>query len=153
MQTKTVNSYGIIPIRKTAAGFEMLVIHMYGSAGGTHWTFPKGRPESGETPLQSALRECKEEVGLTPAVVWEDAPITEMYSFIHDDTQIEKTVTFYFGIIEHGEVRIQLEEIVEALWLPLAEVTKRLTHESAQAVYIRALEIITERTNLTSSRP
>jgi bis(5'-nucleosidyl)-tetraphosphatase len=146
MQTKIVHSYGIIPIRKTETGLEMLVIHMYGSAGGTHWTFPKGRPEPGETALQSALRECREEVSLTPVQVWEDAPIIETYTFTHEDTQIEKTVTFYIGVIEQGEVRIQPEEIVEALWLPLTAVAERLTHESAQTVYSKAVQLITERT-------
>lgn len=30
------------------------------------WTFPKGKPESGETYLQTAYRECIEETGLVP---------------------------------------------------------------------------------------
>ncbi len=146
MQTKTVHSYGIIPIRKTETGLEMLVIHMYGSAGGTHWTFPKGRPEPGETPLQSALRECKEEVGIVPVAVWEHAPIVETYTFTHDDVQIEKTVTFYIGVVEDSEVAIQPEEIKEACWLPLKEVPKKLTHESAQSVFTQALVLINART-------
>jgi 8-oxo-dGTP pyrophosphatase MutT (NUDIX family) len=138
METKIVHSYGIIPVRKTEAGLELLLIHMYGSAGGTHWTFPKGRPEVGETPLEAALRECKEEVGLIPARVYEDDSILEHYSFIHGDIAIDKTVTYYVGLIENGEVTIQPEEIKEATWLPLNEVSARLTYPAAQLVLEQA---------------
>lgn len=138
MQTKIVHSYGIIPVRKTEAGLELLLIHMYGSAGGTHWTFPKGRPEAGETPLESALRECKEEVGLVPTKVYSDDPILEHYMFTFEGVQIEKTVTFFVGSIDSPEVTIQPEEIKEAVWLPLAEVSARLTYPAAQSVLVQA---------------
>jgi len=134
MQTKIVHSYGIIPVHKTEAGLELLLIHMYGSAGGTHWTFPKGRPEEGETPLVSALRECKEEAGLVPVKVYSDDPILEQYTFTFEGTQIEKTVTFFVGIIDNPDVTIQPEEIKEAAWLPLSLVSARLTYPAAQSV-------------------
>jgi 8-oxo-dGTP diphosphatase len=37
--------------------------------GGYHWTFPKGRPDPGEHPLDTALRETLEETGHRPVVV------------------------------------------------------------------------------------
>jgi 8-oxo-dGTP pyrophosphatase MutT (NUDIX family) len=138
METKIVHSYGIIPVRKTETGLELLLIHMYGSAGGTHWTFPKGRPEAGETPIESALRECKEEVGLMPSYVYVEDPILEHYTFTHEDIFIEKTVTFYIGIIEGGEVTIQPEEIKAAVWMPVGEVSARLTYPAAQLVLAQA---------------
>ena len=148
METKLVNSFGIIPVRKTATGLELLLIHMYGSAGGTHWTFPKGRPEVGEAPLTSALRECQEEVGLTPSFVYENDPILEHYTFVHDGIQIEKTVTFFVGIIEGGDVTIQPSEIVEAVWLPLPEVSARLTYPAAQGVLRSVTELLTRKSLL-----
>ncbi len=33
------------------------------------WTFPKGRPDAGETPEQAALREVKEETGYSANVI------------------------------------------------------------------------------------
>ena len=33
------------------------------------WTFPKGRPEAGETPEETALREVKEETGVEATIV------------------------------------------------------------------------------------
>jgi 8-oxo-dGTP pyrophosphatase MutT (NUDIX family) len=138
MQTKIVHSYGIIPVHKTETALELLLIHMYGSAGGTHWTFPKGRPEAGETPLESALRECKEEAGLVPSHVYTNDPILEHYTFMYEGVQIEKTVTFFVGIIDNPTFTIQPEEIKEAAWLPLAEVSARLTYPAAQSVLAQA---------------
>src|SRR5438067_9191807 len=34
------------------------------ATGTTHWDIPKGGPEDGETPLDTALRETKEEIGI-----------------------------------------------------------------------------------------
>jgi 8-oxo-dGTP pyrophosphatase MutT (NUDIX family) len=36
---------------------------------GYHWTFPKGKPEYGELPIETALRETVEETGLSPIVI------------------------------------------------------------------------------------
>lgn len=142
MEIKKVASFGIIPVRKLGDSIEVLVIHMYGSAGGTHWSFPKGRPEGGETPLESALRECSEEVGLTPAAVFTDDPISEHYTFIHEGIQIEKTVTYFVGMVEIGEIAIQVSEIKEAVWLPPSLVSDRLTYPAAQAVFAEAIQLL-----------
>lgn len=40
---------------------ELLLCHV---TGHDHWDLPKGRPDAGETPLQTALRETREECGL-----------------------------------------------------------------------------------------
>lgn len=37
--------------------------------GGYHWTFPKGRPDDGEHPTRTALRETTEETGHRPRIV------------------------------------------------------------------------------------
>ncbi|MGO9027191.1 MAG: NUDIX hydrolase [Acidimicrobiales bacterium] len=39
-----------------------------GHYGGYHWTFPKGRPEVGEHPSATALRETLEETGHRPVI-------------------------------------------------------------------------------------
>ncbi len=135
METKKVYSYGIIPIHKTTAGLEILVIHMYGSAGGTHWTFPKGRPEAGETPLQSATRECYEEVGITPDTIFGEQPLSESYTFTYEGVSIEKTVTFFIGLVTDTAIVIQPSEIKEACWLPIAEVRARLTHQNTKEFF------------------
>jgi len=36
---------------------------------GYYWTFPKGHPEDGELPIETAVRETLEETGVTPIVI------------------------------------------------------------------------------------
>jgi 8-oxo-dGTP pyrophosphatase MutT (NUDIX family) len=55
----SVLSAGVIPTRRTAAGWRLLVLRAY-----KNWDFPKGRVEPGEEPLDAAKREATEETGL-----------------------------------------------------------------------------------------
>ncbi len=51
-------SCGIVVVNPT---HELLLCHATGTA---HWDIPKGGMDAGETPLQTALRETREESGL-----------------------------------------------------------------------------------------
>lgn len=53
-----VDHEGRVLLRKPAGGF-----------GGYSWTFPKGKPDPGETPEQAALREVREETGVEVEIV------------------------------------------------------------------------------------
>ena len=55
-----VLSAGVVPLRRTAQGWRMLVLRAY-----KNWDFPKGRVESGEEPIDAAKRETAEETGIT----------------------------------------------------------------------------------------
>ena len=52
-------SAGIIPVRRTEAGWRVLVLRAY-----RNWDFPKGLIEPGEEPLAAARREAAEEADL-----------------------------------------------------------------------------------------
>lgn len=53
-------SAGVVPVRFTSAGPRLLLLRAY-----RHWDFPKGGVESGEAPLDAAIREVEEETGIT----------------------------------------------------------------------------------------
>lgn len=63
----------VIPFRRTAAGLEFAVLKRRDDE---HWQFVAGGGEEGETPLQAAERETKEEVGITAAVMRLDSLAT-----------------------------------------------------------------------------
>ena len=63
-------SAGVIPLRRTADGWRVLVLRAY-----RNWDFPKGRVEAGEEPLDAARREATEETGITQL----DFPFGEAY--------------------------------------------------------------------------
>ncbi len=52
-------SCGVVLARETGAGWYTLMLRAY-----HHWDFPKGIRESGEEPLDAALREVQEETSI-----------------------------------------------------------------------------------------
>jgi 8-oxo-dGTP pyrophosphatase MutT (NUDIX family) len=63
-------SAGVVPVRRTAEGWRILILRAY-----KNWDFPKGRIDPGETPLQAARREAAEEANLTDL----EFPFGEVY--------------------------------------------------------------------------
>jgi len=49
-------SAGVVLVRSTADGWRYLLLRAF-----THWDFPKGMVETGEEPLDAAIREVREE--------------------------------------------------------------------------------------------
>jgi bis(5'-nucleosidyl)-tetraphosphatase len=68
---------GVVVVRETADGPRVLLLRAY-----RNWDLPKGRLEPGETPLEAALREVREETGLAALeFCWgEDSIDTEPYA-------------------------------------------------------------------------
>ena len=64
----TTHSFGLLPWRRRGDGVEVLLAHMGGPfwahQNARAWTIPKGLPEPGEEPLETARREFTEELGL-----------------------------------------------------------------------------------------
>jgi 8-oxo-dGTP pyrophosphatase MutT (NUDIX family) len=49
-------SAGVVVVRQAAEGWRFLLLRAF-----NHWDFPKGMVESGEQPLEAAVREVREE--------------------------------------------------------------------------------------------
>ncbi len=107
--------------------FVYLLLH-YASG---HWDFPKGKLEPGETDLQAAIRELKEETGLEATVI-EDFYQPINYMFKDKDGQlISKEVTFFIGIAKSDQVILSNEHIGYE-WLAYGQAIKRLTFNNAR---------------------
>ena len=55
-----VMSCGAVILRDTPDGLRVLMLRVF-----RHWDFPKGLMEAGETPQETALREVREEAGIS----------------------------------------------------------------------------------------
>ena len=67
MSEKTL-SCGVVLARETDDGYRTLLLRAF-----HHWDFPKGVSEDGEAPLDTALRELREETGIaTTDFAWGD---------------------------------------------------------------------------------
>lgn len=126
--TTQEQSFGIIPLKRESGTWYVLVILHQGSR---HWAFPKGRGNPGETPLESATRELKEETGLDIEKILYDTPLVEKYHFYRKRENVTKTV-HYFPALVHGQLKFQEEEIKDGKWVPLKEAVRHLTFKAAQ---------------------
>lgn len=138
MSTIREFSYGIIPLKHTPIkGWQVLLVQH----GKGHWSFPKGHPESGETPQETAIRELQEETGLTVDKFISDEPISENYFFFFQKQRIYKTVSYYIALVK-GKVTIQKEEIGDSCWIPLDQAAEKITFKEARNICQKVAEII-----------
>ncbi len=99
-----------------------------------NWGLPKGHVEGAETPLEAALREVREETGLT-----ELRPLAELQSidwyFRDQDQLVHKFCHFFLFESLGGEARPQIDEGISAcIWLPIGEAVRTITYENAREV-------------------
>lgn len=115
---------------------EVLLIHH--NAG--HWDFPKGHVEDGESEVQTAIREVKEETNI-------DVEVNEKYRYSIEYSPKEdviKEVVYFLAknISSHQEP--QLEEVSEVKWVKLDEAIEKITFDNSREVLIKLKRDIEE---------
>lgn len=132
MSTITDISYGVVPLRRHAGEWLVLVIHQKSWTGERFWIFPKGHAEESETPIAAAARELQEETGVRGYVIQPTPTFVMRYTFTHAGNTIKKTVTYFLGIVKdvHTEIT-QPEEVVALRWCSLEEAKQLLTHQNS----------------------
>jgi 8-oxo-dGTP pyrophosphatase MutT (NUDIX family) len=108
---------------------------------------PKGLVDSGEPPLEAALREVLEETGIVALPVTKLADIKYVYlRKWGDGERVFKIVSFYLLRYEAGridnisdEMRV---EVARAKWVPLADAPKLLAYRGEKQVARQALEYV-----------
>lgn len=111
----------------------------------TYWEFPKGGVDAEESEVEAALREVREETGLT--VRLQDGfrrEITYFYRRHRDGALVKKQVIYFLGEATSREVRLSSEHREKA-WLPFDEASSRLRHESARRLLVEARQFMRER--------
>ena len=107
------------------------------------WSLPKGTPDDGETPEQTALREVREETGLDVQI---DAPLGDIeYWFANPRAKIHKRVTFYLMSRVGGSTDDHDPEFDVVSWFEAEEALQNLTHANEVAVVRKAMDLITSR--------
>lgn len=105
-------------------------------ADGT-WVFPKGTPDKGEEIEETALREVKEETGLTVRIL-RDIGTTE-YWFAAPGERVHKTVHFFLMEPTGGDTAAHDQEYDEVRWVPADEARRLLSFETYREILDRAL--------------
>lgn len=128
---KTDYSVGVIPIHVIAGVRRYLLVqHVAG-----HWGFPKGHPEQGESPRQTALRELAEETGITSVTLLGNKTLGESYIFTkRSGKTVRKTVDYYLGVVSEPTVVTQPDEVIAFAWGDAAATAARLTFDEGRAL-------------------
>lgn len=143
MKTKTDISYGVIPIRRVGDSWEVFLIHQFSKIGNnSYWIFPKGHPEGNETPKQAAIRELKEETGMTADTLLDKPTFSLEYTFVFDGVQIQKTVEFFVGVLTSTNYELDAIEVKEAGWYSLQAAAERLDYQDTKQMYQAARQFI-----------
>ena len=107
-----------------------------------HWGFPKGHMEEGETEVQTAVREVKEETNI-------DVEVNEKYRYVRHydidgDPNRKKEVVYFLAEVKSNEVINKEGEIEIADWYEIKDALKIITHDNLRNLFKKVLEEINE---------
>jgi 8-oxo-dGTP pyrophosphatase MutT (NUDIX family) len=114
----------IVPTRRAADGQKVLAL-------------PKGHPDPGETPLDGALREVREEAGVDAELITELGDVR--YFYMRGGRRIAKVVRFFLLQATGGDIADHDHEVEDARWVPLEEAAATLSYAGERAMVRKAL--------------
>jgi 8-oxo-dGTP pyrophosphatase MutT (NUDIX family) len=115
------------------------------SVGGQHrWQLPKGLVDTGENPEITAVREAREEGGVSSEVVQPIETIEYWYVGLDNGIKVRfhKRVHFYLLRYLSGDTEDHDWEVNEARWVPIEDATAQLAFDNERRVMERARQLI-----------
>lgn len=117
---------------------------------------PKGLVDPGEKALEAALREVREETGLTAAPITKLADIRYVYvRSWGDGEKVFKIVSFYLLRYESGRIDNLTDdmriEVARARWVRLEDAPKLLAYRGEKQMARKALDYVKVNADLSSA--
>jgi 8-oxo-dGTP pyrophosphatase MutT (NUDIX family) len=133
-------SAGGVVIRRLDGDWRMAAIR---PAGKTDvWALPKGLIGPGENPADTALREVREETGVSGRLVEKLGDVRYVYTWKGE--RVFKVVSFYLVRYSRGKLgdipAAFRHEVAETRWLPLEEAPRLLAYAGEREMAAKALE-------------
>ena len=114
----------IVPTRRAADGSRVLAL-------------PKGHVDPGETPIQAAVREVREETGIVAEPVCELGE--SRYWYRRDGRTIGKAVSFFLFNYLSGDTADHDDEVEEVRWIDIRQAEKELSHDAEREMVALAV--------------
>jgi 8-oxo-dGTP pyrophosphatase MutT (NUDIX family) len=139
--TKEVSAGGVVYRRAEDGAIEVVLASRRTRRGDLAWGLAKGGIEDGESREAAAIREVREETGLT-AEIEADLGDTK-YMYVWEDVRIRKTVHFFLMRFTGGDVDDRDDEMEEIRWFPMERALKRAAYRGERDMLKRAAELLT----------
>jgi 8-oxo-dGTP pyrophosphatase MutT (NUDIX family) len=117
----------IVPTRRAADGARVLGL-------------PKGHVDPGESELEAAIREVREEAGVEVELVAELGEVRYWYS--RGGHAVPKSVIFYLFKYVSGDPADHDDEVEDARWMALEEAGRALSYAGEREMVARACETL-----------
>ncbi len=114
----------IVPTRRAADGSRVLAL-------------PKGHVDPGESTIEAATREVREETGIVAEPVCELGE--SRYWYRRDGHTVGKSVAFFLFTYREGDTADHDDEVEEVRWIPLTEAQTALSHDAEREMVALAL--------------
>ena len=132
-------SAGIVLFRNISNKYEFLLLN-YPQG---HWDFIKGKVEQNETLHETAIRETKEETGISNIKFIDGFEESVEYDFRFKNEDIHKKVIFFLAKTSEKKISLSHEHN-DYLWLGYNDALKKTTFKNAKNVLSKANEFLSK---------
>jgi 8-oxo-dGTP pyrophosphatase MutT (NUDIX family) len=130
---KKERSAGVVVCMEKPGGNQFLLLN-YPTG---HWDFVKGKIEQGETLHQTAVRETKEETGISDLEFVEGFEEKINYNFQFEGELIQKEVVFFLAKTKTHTVNVSHEHL-DYTWLDYENALEKVTYQNAKNILSKA---------------
>jgi bis(5'-nucleosidyl)-tetraphosphatase len=106
-----------------------------------HWDLPKGNIEKGEEPLQTMVREVREETGIVDLKVYPGYERKIEYFYRREGRKVHKTVVFFLAETSSEKVTISFEH-QDSGWFTLEQALRTVTYPNARRLIKEAVSFV-----------
>ena len=112
---------------------EQILLIKHSNSG--HWSFPKGHVEAGETEVETAVREIKEETGVSVNI---DTRFREVVTY-SPKKDVIKDVIYFFATASDYHTKRQEEEVSEVKWVDMGSAIKCVSYRNDKQLVNKAI--------------
>ncbi|MBI4698760.1 MAG: NUDIX hydrolase [Nitrospirae bacterium] len=106
------------------------------------WCLPKGAIDKNEDSKAAALREVKEETGLSGEITGEIGKISYWYFLKNENAKLHKTVYFFLMEYRSGSTDDHDSEVDASQWFTIEEALGRLSYKGEKEILRKAKGMI-----------